>query len=365
MDAHHGRAHAHPCHLGLEHAFELAVIVRDIGGGAAHVKADHAREAGLRGRPHHADDAAGGPGQDGILALEVVGARQAAAALHELQVDAGHLAGHLLDIAAQDRRQVRVHDGRVAAGDQLHQRRHLVRDGHLRKADLAGQRGHGLLVRLVTIAVHEHDGQRARALAVHGLERTAGALQVEFAHHLAVRADALVYLHHFVVQRLGQHDIEIEQSRPVLVGNAQRIAEAARGHQRGGLALALQQRVGRHGSAHLDHFHLRRGDRLSGGQAQQVTNARDGGIAVLLRIFRQQLVGREGAVRPARDDVRESASPVDPELPAGIHLRCGSIQLSHDAKCQNCQVWSAALARAAPTNPPASRAQGTARRTRG
>ena len=41
VDAHHGRAHAHAGHLGLELALKLAGKVRHVGGSAAHVKANH------------------------------------------------------------------------------------------------------------------------------------------------------------------------------------------------------------------------------------------------------------------------------------------------------------------------------------
>ena len=45
----------------------------------------------------------------------------------------------LVDVAAQDRRQVGVGDGGVAAADDLDQRRHLVAGRHLRKAERSRQ----------------------------------------------------------------------------------------------------------------------------------------------------------------------------------------------------------------------------------
>ena len=56
---------------------------------------------------------------------------------------------------------------------------------------------------------------------------------------------------------------------------------------------------------------------IGGGDAEQVPDAGDRRIAVLLRVVRQQLVGHQGSVGAAPDDVREGAPPVDPELPAG------------------------------------------------
>ena len=70
VDQHHRRAHAHAGDLGLEGALVLAVIVRHVGRGAAHVEADQAVEAGFASGLGHADHAAGGAGQDRILALE-------------------------------------------------------------------------------------------------------------------------------------------------------------------------------------------------------------------------------------------------------------------------------------------------------
>ena len=58
-------------------------------------------------------------------------------------------------------------------------------------------------------------------------------------------------------------------------------------------------------------------DRLAGLQAQQVADAGDGRVAVLLGVFRQQLVRDQRAVGPLGDDVGEGAAAVDPELPLG------------------------------------------------
>jgi hypothetical protein len=87
---------------------------------------------------HHADDPAGRPGQDRILALEGAGIGQPAIGLHELQSHAVHGPGHLLDVAAKDRRQIGIDDGGIAAGDELDQGRDLMRHRNLGETDLAG-----------------------------------------------------------------------------------------------------------------------------------------------------------------------------------------------------------------------------------
>jgi hypothetical protein len=85
VDAHHRRAHAHAGDQRVEGALVLAVVVRHVGRGAAHVEADDAVEAGHRGGAHRADDAAGRAGEDAVLALEQAGVGEAAVRLHEHQ----------------------------------------------------------------------------------------------------------------------------------------------------------------------------------------------------------------------------------------------------------------------------------------
>jgi hypothetical protein len=68
VDAHHRRADADAGDLGVEGALVIAIIVSDIGGGAAHVEADDLVETGECCGLDHADDAARGSRQDGVLA---------------------------------------------------------------------------------------------------------------------------------------------------------------------------------------------------------------------------------------------------------------------------------------------------------
>ena len=100
-----------------------------------------------------------------------------------------------------------------------------------------------------------------------------------------------------------------------MIGDAQRIAEAARDGQRGRLALALQQRVGGHRGAHLHRANLRHRNRLALGHAHQLADAGDGGIGVVFGILGQQLERAQPAIRHACHDVGKRAAAVDPELP--------------------------------------------------
>ena len=134
--------------------------------------------------------------------------------------------------------------------------------------------------------------------------------------HLAMRADALVDLDDFLVEHRRQFDVPHEQFRPVLIGDAQRVGEAARGDEHRAIALALEQRIGGDRRAHFHGVDVVRGQRRRRRRAEQVADALDRRVVVTLRVFGQQLVRDQRAVGTARHDVRERAAAIDPELPA-------------------------------------------------
>ncbi|OIQ91328.1 hypothetical protein GALL_267950 [mine drainage metagenome] len=243
----------------------------------------------LRGA-RHAHDATSRPRQNGVLAAKRMRLGQPAAGLHEQQAHPRHLGRDLLNIAPQDGREIGVHHRGVAARDEFHQRTGFVRGAHLREADAARDARRRPLVRRVAPAMHEHDGHGAQAGVERRLELPAQDRLVQRPHHLAVRADALVGLDHALVEQFRQHDAAVEQARAVLVGDAQGIPKTLCGHQRHGFALTLQQGVRRHRGAHLHGLDQGRRDPLSGPQPEQMTDASHRGIAVLLRVLRQQLV---------------------------------------------------------------------------
>ena len=67
---------------------------------------------------------------------------------------------------------------------------------------------------------------------------------VQRLQHAAVRADALDGLDHTLVQQLGQHDVPVEDPRPVLVRDPQLVAEALRDEEHRRLAAPLEEREG-------------------------------------------------------------------------------------------------------------------------
>ena len=326
VDAHHGRAHAHPCHLGFELALKLTRKMAHVSRGAAHVKANHPGGAiqsfamGKRqlGRAGHAHNATRWPRQNRILALEGMGIGQATRGLHEVQRHARHLTGHLLDIAAQDGRQIRVHHRGVASAHPLHQGAGLVRRTHLGKTQLARQLCRLHLVRGVTVTMHEHDGHTAQTAPMGGLQLCRQVRHIQGLQHLTMRTHALLRLDHLGVEQLGQHNVPVKQARSVLVGDAQGIAKALGGDQQGRLALALEQRIGGHGGAHLHARHQRGGDGLVGLQAQQMPNARHRRVAVVLGVVAEQFMGDQGAIGSLAHDVGEGAASIDPELPLTV-----------------------------------------------
>src|SRR5439155_439626 len=194
------------------------------------------------------------------------------------------------------------------------------------------------LVLLIAVTVHKHDRGRAVALAVCRFEIAPGPIGLERNQHLASSADALLHLDDFRIKELGENDVPVEDARPVLVGYAQGVAKAARDEEHGALALALQERVGRDGRAHLHDLDAFSGDGCPGGDCEQLAYSGDRGIAVAAGILGEQLVGEDAPVRAKGDDIGESAAAVDPELPFfhaehGVaHRRCAKLTVATDPK---------------------------------
>ena len=268
-----------------------------------------------------------------------MGVGQAPRGLHEKQFHTRHLGGYLVHIAAQDGRQIRIHHCGVTPANKLHHRAGAVRGAHLGEAHLTRQLGGRLFVCGVAVTVHEDHRHAAQAPRKCSLQLGAQMGKIQSLHHLTVGAHAFMRFDDLLVQQLGQHNVAVKQTRAVLVGNAQGIAKALCGDQQGGLAFALQQRIGGHRRAHLHAGHLVGRNDLTGLQAQQVANARHGRVFVVLGVVRQQLVGHQAGVGALGHDVRESAATVNPELPfvrgrCRLHARIlTSAALCHGTHC--------------------------------
>ena len=117
--------------------------------------------AGDLAGPHRADHAARRPDRIASLPWNRRASVSPPRRLHEHQL-AGHVAvegrRHPVDVAPQDRRQIGVDDGGVAAADHLHQRADPVADRDLREARRPRELRRPRLVLPVAVAVHEDDG---------------------------------------------------------------------------------------------------------------------------------------------------------------------------------------------------------------
>ena len=258
--------------------------------------------------------------------MKVARVGQAAGALHECQlgvrIEAAQLRLEVREVGAQRRRQVGIEHGGVAALHVAHQRGELVRDRDLLEAELAGAARRRLLVRGVPPAVHEHDGERAPAGLARLGQLRAQCRQVKRREHVAGSIDALLGLDHLRVQPLRQHDVAGEDIGPILVADAQPVAEAGRGHEQHRLAAAGEERVG--GDRRAD---LHQGDARPWGavRAQQLRGRRKPRIAAARSdADRGHLAHVQRALRGQADEVGESAATVDPELPAGCPVRARS-----------------------------------------
>ena len=167
--------------------------------------------------------------------------------------------------------------------------------GDLREAGLAREIGQAALMLGILPGVHQHDGAGADPLGAGAGERVPRGMFVQGFDFLAIDADATGDLDDVLVQHRRQGDGEIEQPRPGLVADAQRVGEAAVHHQQRALALALQQCVGGDGGAHLHRLHHAGRDRRIERHAEHGLDAGDGGVAIAAGILAEQLVGGERA----------------------------------------------------------------------
>ena len=119
MDMHHRCPHAHPGDHGLEAPLVFAVIMGDVGGGAAHVKTDN-REPAHRSGLHHADHPAGRTRKHASLPRKRGASVKPPFDCMNISLwaafGAAQLSGHLVDIAPENRREIGIDHRGVASG---------------------------------------------------------------------------------------------------------------------------------------------------------------------------------------------------------------------------------------------------------
>ena len=128
------------------------------------------------------------------------------------------------------------------------------------KPSRARERRRAPLVRGMPEAVHEDDRDALDAARARGARGPAASRASSSGRSTSPSArDALVGLDDVGVERRRQLDAKVEEPRPVLVADRERVAEARRRDERGRHAAALEQRVGRDRRADANHVDARVG----------------------------------------------------------------------------------------------------------
>ncbi len=308
----------------------------DVGRGAADVDADQVVDAGAASDVGRTHGSRGRPRQRRLdrHALDVAGARNAAAGFHEQQRRSNALLDEPLveplHVARDDRHHVHIEDGRHAALVLAEHGQHVARDGDRNLGEqLAHDLGRAPLVGGVGVAVQEDDGDGIEAIGGDALRRRPHRCLVERGDLGAVRPDPAGDL----VNVAGEHRAfrlhprkQVGPPRHVLPADLQHVLETGRGQQAGAGALALEDQIGRHGRA-VQHA----GNVLgrAPGRGQDLLDA----VAEAAR----RIVGRRWRLRvpqPARGrieqgDVREGAAGIHTDDGAGSRrLCCGAGQSS-------------------------------------
>jgi hypothetical protein len=171
--------------------------------------------------------------------------------------------------------------------------------------------------------MHKDDGERAIAFCEKPARAHAVSVGCRAQAALAARADAFVDFRNTRVQQFRKHDMPVKYARAVLVGNAQRVAKsgvissAVRSPLRSSNALVATV-VPIFTAVDLLNRYSRYARRYQtgGGFPASAASAycRDSRIAAY-DVTRT-------AVGFARDNIRESAAAVYPELPAGCNRDC-------------------------------------------
>ena len=173
-----------------------------------------------------------------------MGVDQATSAGHQLQRRLWHTGLNPRHVVADDRRQVGVDHGCIAAVDDPLQRRQSARYGNLLESQILGDLGDDLFLRAVAIGVQQTDRQRDDPLSTQLSEPSADLLGVDWYQHLTIAADSLVQLDCSAIECRRNPDTQIEQSGTILVGDPQDIGEPASGDQGRRCPLPLEQGVG-------------------------------------------------------------------------------------------------------------------------
>ena len=277
-------------------------------------------EARIFRRLRHADHAARRAGDDSVLAAEEIRRGEAAIRGHEEQPRVAQRSRNARGIARQNRRQIRIRHRGIAARHEFHQGHGVVAGGDLRETHRVRDFRRALFMRGKAIAMHEHDGAGFDAAFARGFQIAAQRRFIEHRQHVALGGHALIRLDHAFVKHVRQLDLQREQLGPVLIADAQLVAQALRRHQHGALAFAGQQRIGGDCRTHAHFADPLCGDRGIGGNTDAAANAFQRRV-VIGGIFGKKFQTGQCSVRRLRHHIGERAAAIDIEIPASAHKK--------------------------------------------
>ena len=127
--------------------------------------------------------------------------------------------------------------------------------------------------------------------------------------------DPPLHLHHRFCQEGPRGLAQREQVIPMLVADAQQVAEAGIGHQQKGCTTPLQQGIGGHGGAEAQLLDAARRQRQPRRQIQQFSDGRYRRITIPLRLHREHLAHVELPVGGTPHQIGEGAAAIHPKPP--------------------------------------------------
>jgi hypothetical protein len=217
-------------------------------------------------------------------------------------------------VRLEERSQVGVGGGGLAAGQHPHLPGDLRRRDRVGKADLPGDLGQPHLRLRVRVGVDCDDRHGVEPLSQPCGEDLPRHLLVDGLHLLAVRPDPAGELDDPLVERARLADLELEERGPLLGSDREQVSETSIGHQQGARTAPLQQRVGGHRGSQLDRAGRRKPAwRERAGALEDLPDPLHG-----RGIGGEDLGGVEAPVGRDGDAVGEGAAAVDPELPAHV-----------------------------------------------
>ncbi len=260
MDGDHGRQQGKAGQLGPlaplgdEHLARAAGgDVKDIGGGAAHVKAHQGLVAQTGGgrRTQGPHQPPSGPGKNRVLSQQLGGINQTAVGLHHPQgTGCPEIGAHLGQVGPQRRTYECFDQGGVAAGHKTGAGAHLMGKHHLLETKALQPLPQTQFVQRLAGGMQQHHGATAAAGLAGGPHRGGqSVIKAQGFDFQAIGSQTPDHLQHLSVERGGPDRLQGKEVRTVLIADQQGIGKACIHQQQGGGAAALKQGIGGDGGA--------------------------------------------------------------------------------------------------------------------